>query len=68
MPLPTHTRASVLSLPVIPDFAEWDMNDTREFEFEPELPFGDVPGVFPFVPAVFVDIPAVLCMLVHAFI
>ena len=28
--------ASVLSPPVIPDFAEWDMNDAREFEFEAE--------------------------------
>ena len=54
--------ASVLSPPVIPDFAEWDMNDAREFEFEPELPFGDVPAVFPFVPAVFVDIHVVLCL------
>ena len=43
--------ASVLSAPVIRDFAEWDTNDAREFQFEPELPFGDVPAVFPFVPA-----------------
>ena len=59
--------ASVLSPPVIPDFAEWDMNDARGFEFEPELPFGDVPAVFPFVPAVFADIPALLCVHKHKF-
>ena len=57
--------ASVLSPPVIPDFAEWDMRDARGFEFEPELPFGDVPAVFPFVQAVFGEIPAVLCVHKH---
>ena len=57
--------ASVLSPPVIPDFAEWDMNDARGFEFETELPFGDVPAVFAFVPAVFADIPAVRCVHKH---
>ena len=57
--------ASVLWPPVIPDFAEWDMGDARGFEFEPELPFGDVPAVLPFVPAVFLDIPAVLCVHKH---
>ena len=41
-------RASVLTAPVIPDFAEWEMRDAREFEFEAELPFGDAPAVFPY--------------------
>ena len=36
--------ASVLWEPEIPDFAEWDMDDAREFQYEPELPFGDVPA------------------------
>ena len=39
--------ASVLSPPVIPDFAEWGMMDAREFEFEAEdeaeLPDADLP-------------------------
>ena len=45
--------ASVLSAPEMREFAEWPMEGARGFEFEPELPFGDVPAVFPFVPAVF---------------
>ena len=57
--------ASVLWEPEIPDFAEWDMDDAREFQYEPELPFGDVPAVFPFVQAVFGEIPAVLCVHKH---
>ena len=36
--------ASMLWEPEIPDFAEWDMDDTREFQYEPELPFSDVPA------------------------
>ena len=43
--------ASVLWPPVIPDFAEWDMNDAREFQFEAEdeaeLPEADLPFLFP---------------------
>ena len=43
--------ASVLSSPVLPDFAEWDMNDAREFQFdaedEAELPEADLPFLFP---------------------
>ena len=43
--------ASVLSAPVIPDFAEWDMNDAREFQFdaedEAELPEAELPFLFP---------------------
>ena len=54
--------ASVLSAPAMREFAEWPIEGAREFEFEPELPFGGVPAVFPFVPVVFVDIPAVLCL------
>ena len=56
--------ASVLSAPAMREFAEWPCEGVREFEFEPELPFSDVPAVtvFPFVPAVFMDIPAVLCL------
>ena len=57
--------ASVLCEPEIPDFAEWDMDHAREFQNEPELPFGDVPAVFPFVQAVFGEIPAVLCVHKH---
>ena len=57
--------ASVLSAPEIPEFAEWPMEGACGFKFEPELPFGDVPAVFPFVQAVFGEIPAVLCVHKH---
>ena len=43
--------ASVLSAPVLPDFAEWEPRDAREFEFdaedEAELPEADLPFLFP---------------------
>ena len=43
--------ASVLWEPEIPDFAEWDMDDAREFQYEPEpdpeLPEPDLPFLFP---------------------
>ena len=59
--------ASVLSAPEMREFAEWPMEGARHggFEFEPELPFGDVPAVFPSVQAVFGEIPAVLCVHKH---
>ena len=54
--------ASVLSAPVIPDFAEWEMRDAREFEFEPEaeaeLPEADLPVLRD----IFLDYPAVVCL------
>ena len=59
--------ASVLCEPEIPEFAEWPMEGARGFQNEPELPFGDAPAVFPFVPAVFADIPALLCVHKHKF-
>ena len=59
--------ASVLWEPEIPEFAEWPMEGARGFQNEPELPFGDAPAVFPFVPAVFADIPALLCVHKHKF-
>ena len=45
--------ASVLSAPVtvLPDFAEWEPRDAREFQFEDkdeaELPEADLPFLFP---------------------
>ena len=57
--------ASVLCEPEIPEFAEWPMEGARGLQNEPELPFGDVPAVFPFVQAVFGEIPAVLCVHKH---
>ena len=45
--------ASVLSAPVLPDFAEREMRDAREFEFEAEdeaeLPEADLPFLFPLI-------------------
>ena len=43
--------ASVLWEPEIPDFAEWDMDHARDFQFDPEpdpeLPEPDLPFLFP---------------------
>ena len=43
--------ASVLSAPEIPEFAEWPMEDAREFQIEDEdeaeLPEADLPFLFP---------------------
>ena len=58
---PAYARQSqywalVLSAPVIPDFAEWEPRDAREFKFEAEaeaeLPEADLPVL----PAVFANI------------
>ena len=40
--------ASVLSAPAMREFAEWPCPEAREFQPEPELPFGDAPAVFPY--------------------
>ena len=45
--------ASVLCEPEIPDFAEWDIDHAREFQYEPEpdpeLPEPDLPFLFPLI-------------------
>ena len=40
--------ASVLSAPAMSEFAGWPCPEAREFQPEPELPFGDTPAVFPY--------------------